>query len=41
MREKGLDPEADRKRDFTMRILVSLHDLPRAGTVEKIGEGRR
>lgn len=42
MREKGLDPEADRKQrtDFTRRILVSLHDLRRAGTVEKIGNGR-
>jgi hypothetical protein len=42
MREKGLDPEADRKQrtDFTRRILVSLHDLRRAGTVEKIGYGR-
>lgn len=42
MREKGLDPEADRKQrtDFTRRILVSLHDLRKAGTVEKIGNGR-
>lgn len=42
MREKGMDPEADRKQrtDFTRRILVSLHDLRRAGTVEKIGYGR-
>jgi hypothetical protein len=42
MREKGLDPEADRKQrtDLTRRILVSLHDLRRAGTVEKIGYGR-
>lgn len=42
MREKGLDPEADRKQrtDFTRRILVSLHDLRRAGTVEKVGAGR-
>jgi hypothetical protein len=42
MREKGLDPEADRKQrvDFTRRILVSLHDLRRAGTVEKVGNGR-
>ena|SRR6266446_5388655 len=39
MREKGLDPDADRKQrtDFTRPILVSLHDLRRAGTVEKIG----
>ncbi len=42
MREKRLDPEADRKQrtDFTRRILVLLHDLRRAGTVEKIGAGR-
>jgi len=42
MREKGLDPESDRKQrtDFTKRILVSLHDLRKAGTVEKIGAGR-
>jgi hypothetical protein len=42
MREKGLDSEADRKQrtDFTRRILVSLHDLRRTGTVEKIGNGR-
>src|SRR5215469_5687004 len=42
MREKGLDPDADRKQrtDFTRRILVSLHDLRRAGTVEKVGAGR-
>jgi hypothetical protein len=42
MREKGLDPETDRKQraDFTRRILVSLHDLRKAGTVEKIGAGR-
>ncbi len=42
MRDKGLDPEADRKLrvDFTRRILVSLHDLRKNGTVEKIGHGR-
>jgi hypothetical protein len=42
MLEKGLDPGADRKQriDFTRRILVSLHDLKKAGTVEKIGEKR-
>jgi hypothetical protein len=42
MREKGLDPEADSKQrtDFTRRILVSLHDLRRAGTVDKVGQGR-
>lgn len=42
MRDKGLDPESDRKirLDFTKRILVSLHDLRKAGTIEKIGHGR-
>lgn len=42
MREKGLDPESDRKlrTDFTRRILVSLHDLRKNGTVEKVGHGR-
>jgi len=42
MLEKGLDPAADRKQriDFTRRILVSLHDMKKAGTVEKIGEKR-
>lgn len=42
MQDKGLDPEAERKvrADFTRRILVSLHDLRKAGTVEKIGHGR-
>jgi hypothetical protein len=42
MREKGLDPESDRKlrTDFTRRILVSLHDLKKNGTVEKVGHGR-
>lgn len=42
MREKGLDPEADRKqrKDFTRRILVTLHDMKKAGTVEKIGAAR-
>lgn len=42
MREKGLDPESDRKMrtDFTRRILVSLHDLRKNGTVEKVGHGR-
>ncbi len=43
MRDKGLDPEADRKikADFTKRILVSLHDLRKAGKIEKIGAGSR
>jgi hypothetical protein len=42
MREKGLDPEADRKLrvDFTKRILVTFHDLVRNGTVRKIGVGK-
>lgn len=42
MREKGMDPESDRKlrKDFTRRILVTLHDLRKAGAVEKIGHGR-
>ena len=42
MQDKGLDPIVDRKRrsDYTKRILVSLHDLKKAGTVEKIGFGR-
>jgi hypothetical protein len=40
MREKGLDPENRKLRaDFTRRILVSLHDLVKAGTVEKVGHG--
>src|SRR5580704_7354874 len=41
MRNKGLDPE-NRKllADFTRRILVSLHDLMKAGTAHKIGHGR-
>jgi hypothetical protein len=42
MRDKGLDPEADRKQrtDFGKRILVSLHDLRKSGHVEKIGAGK-
>src|SRR5579862_225138 len=42
MRDKGMDPEADRKTraDFLRRILVSLHDLRKAGMVDKIGHGR-
>jgi len=37
-----MDPLADRKMkaDFTRRILVTLHDLVKAKTVEKIGHGR-
>jgi hypothetical protein len=42
MKEKGLDPDRDRKTrtDFNRRILVSLHDLVKANAVEKIGHGR-
>ena len=41
MLDKGLDP-ADRKMrtDFSRRFLVTLHDLRKAGAVEKIGNGR-
>jgi hypothetical protein len=42
MREKGLDPSAEIKlrQDFIRRFLVTLHDLRKVGTVEKIGHGR-
>lgn len=42
MLDKGLDPKADRRQrlDFVKRILVSLHDLRKAGAVEKIGHAR-
>jgi hypothetical protein len=42
MRDKGLDPEADRKvrADFTRRFLVTLHDFRKNGLVEKIGDKR-
>jgi hypothetical protein len=42
MVDKGLDPAADRQQriDFTRRILVSLHDMKKAGTVQTIGEER-
>ena len=42
MRDKGLDPEADKKLrvNFSQRILTSLHDLRKAGEVVKIGDGR-
>jgi hypothetical protein len=42
MRKKGLDSEKERKlrADLTRRILVSLHDLMKAGMIEKIGHGR-
>jgi hypothetical protein len=39
MVDKGLDAHANRKQraDFTRRILVSLHDLRKAGKVDQIG----
>ena len=42
MRDKGLDPETERRirTDFTRRILITLHDLRKAGTIEKVGHGR-
>jgi hypothetical protein len=41
MRDKGLDPENRKLRaDMTCRIVVSLHDLTKAGTVQKVGHGR-
>jgi hypothetical protein len=42
MRDKGLDPGGDHRTrvDFTKRILVTLHDLTKRGTVVKIGEGK-
>src|SRR5579863_9977732 len=41
MRDKQLDPENRRLRtDFTRRILVTLHDLMKAGRIERIGHGR-
>jgi len=42
MRDKGLDPKADKKVriHFAQRILTSLHDLRRIGTVARIGEGK-
>lgn len=42
MRDKGLDPEADTKLriNFAQRILTSLHDLQKKGTIERIGAGR-
>jgi hypothetical protein len=38
MHDKGLDPDNDRKlrADFTLRILVSFHDLMKTGEVERI-----
>jgi hypothetical protein len=42
MQDKRLDPDRDRKlrTDFTKRVLVSLHDMLKAGQVERIGFGR-
>ena len=42
MREKGHDPEKERKlrTDFCRRILVTLHDMMKAGYVERVGHGR-
>jgi len=42
MKDKGLNPDKDRKlrSDFIRRILVFLHDLRKAGEVEKVGHGR-
>lgn len=42
MKDKGLDPNKDQKlrSDFIRRILVSLHDLRKAGEIEKVGHGR-
>ena len=42
MLDKRLDPEKNRKvrTDFCRRILVTLHDMRKAGQIEKIGHGR-
>ena len=41
LKDKGLDAENRKlRRDFTRRILVSLHDLRKAGAVLKDGHGR-
>jgi hypothetical protein len=42
MRDKGLDPKADKKLrvHFAQRILTSLHDLRKIGTVERVGGGK-
>lgn len=42
MRDKGLDPTADRKvrTSFAQRFLTSLHDLRKAGKVERMGGGK-
>lgn len=42
MRDKRLDPEKNAKlrTDFCRRILVTLHDMRKAGQIEKVGHGR-
>ena len=42
MRDKGLDPDTERRlrADFTRRILITLHDLRKAGAIEKVGHGK-
>ena len=42
MRDKGLDPDADRatRADFVRRVALQLNDMLRKGKVEKIGRGR-
>ena len=42
MRDKGMDLETEKRlrADFTKRILITLHDLRKNGTVEKVGHGR-
>lgn len=42
MRDKRLDPEADRKlrTNFAQRFLTSLHDLRKIGRVECVGTGK-
>lgn len=41
MRDKGLDPDGDRKvrTSFAQRFLTSLHDLRKTGKVECVGAG--
>ena len=42
MRDKRLDLEKNQKlrTDFCRRILVTLHDMRKAGQIEKVGHGR-
>jgi hypothetical protein len=41
MKDKGLEPENRKlRRDFTRRILLSLHELKKAGVILKLGHGR-